>query len=97
MDAELYRIWQALHRRAVLGEALTDAEQSIYDIGCRELDAEERLDGDLIRLRELRTDINVAESEQRRLREHEAELDQQIKALEGSLDQRTRQLLGVTS
>jgi len=67
----------------------------VYEAGCEELDAEERLDGNLERLRELRAQIAAAEAEQQRLRAHGAELDARIIALEARLDTRTRQLLGI--
>jgi hypothetical protein len=96
VDAQAYRQWQSLHRRVALGEHLSAAEQAKYDAGCRELDAEEHLDGNLARLRELRTAIADAETEQQSLRDREAELDARIAALEARLDERTRQLLGIT-
>jgi len=95
MDEQVYQYWQGLHQRVVMGEALSAAEQAVYEAGCEELDAEERLDGNLERLRELRAQIVAAEAEQQRLREHEAELDARIAALEARLDTRTRQLLGI--
>lgn len=95
MDEQAYQHWQALHRRAALGETLNTAEQAAYEAGCQELDAEERLDGNLEHLRELRAHIAAAETEQQRLREQEAALDARIVALEARLDARTRQLLGI--
>ena len=61
------------------------------------MDAEERLDGDLPRLRELRGLIIEAEIEQQQLREREREYAARIADLESRLDQRTRQLLGIGS
>ena len=95
MDEQAYQHWQVLHRRVIMGEALSGAEQAAYEAGCQELDAEERLDGGLQRLRELRAQITAAETEQQRLRAQEAELDARIAALEARLDTRTRQLLGI--
>ena len=95
MDEQAYQYWQVLHRRTMSGEMLSAAEQAVYEAGCQELDAEERLDGNLERLRELRTQIVAAETEQQRLREQEAALDARIVALESCLDTRTRQLLGI--
>jgi hypothetical protein len=46
------------------------------------MDAEERLDGNLERLRELRAPLAAAETEQQRLQAREAELDARIVALE---------------
>jgi predicted RNase H-like nuclease (RuvC/YqgF family) len=95
MDEQAYQYWQGLHQRVVMGETLNAAEQAVYEAGCEELDAEERLDGNLERLRELRAQIAAAEAEQQRLRAHGAELDARITALEARLDTRTRQLLGI--
>jgi chromosome segregation ATPase len=95
MDEQAYQYWQVLHRRVTMGEMLRVAEQAAYEAGCQELDAEEQLDGNLVRLRELRTQIAAAETEQQRLREQETELDARIATLEARLDTRTRQLLGI--
>jgi chromosome segregation ATPase len=95
MDEQAYQYWQRLHQRVVMGETLSAAEQAVYEAGCEQLDAEERLDGNLERLRALRAQIVAAEAEQQRLRAHEAELDARIAALEARLDTRTRQLLGI--
>lgn len=95
MDKQTYSRWELLHQRTVLGEKLNEIEQIQYAAGCQELDAEEQLDGDLPRLREMRARIIEAEAEQRRLRESEKELVAQIAALEDRLDMRTRRLLGV--
>ena len=97
MDEQAYQYWQILHRRVALGKTLTTAEQAVYESGCQEMDAEERLDGNLERLRELRAQIAAAETEQQRLQAREAELDARIAALEARLDARTRQLLGISS
>jgi chromosome segregation ATPase len=95
VDSQAYQHWQSLHQRVSLGECLSAAEQAEYEAGCRELDAEESLDGNLARLRELRAAIAKAEAEQQGLRERESELDARIAALEARLDERTRQLLGI--
>lgn len=95
MDKQASQSWQVLHQRVAMGETLSVAERAAYEAGCQELDAEERLDGNLERLRELRTHIVAAEAEQQHLRAQEAELDARIVALEARLDTRTRQLLGI--
>ena len=95
MDEQAYQYWQVLHQRVALGGTLSAAEQAAYEAGCQELDTEERMDGNLERLRELRAQIAAAETEQQHLREQEAELDARIVALESRLDMRTRQLLGI--
>jgi predicted RNase H-like nuclease (RuvC/YqgF family) len=95
MDEQAYQYWQVLHRRIIKGETLSAAEQAVYETGCQELDAAERLDSNLEGLRELRAQIAAVETEQQRLREQEAALDARIVALEARLDTRTRQLLGI--
>lgn len=97
MDEQAYQYWQALHRRIAMGEILNAVEQVVYESGCQELDTDERLDGNIERLRELRAQIAAAETEQQRLQEREAELDARIISLEGRLDTRTRQLLGISN
>ena len=97
MDEQEFQNWQILHRRVVAREVLSAAEQAAYDAGCRELDAEERIEGDLEPLRQLRAQIAAAAVEQQQLRRREAELDARIAALEARLDDRTRQLLGIGS
>ena len=95
MNEQAYQDWQVLHRRVALGKTLTIAERAVYQSGCQEMDAEERLDANLERLRELRAQIAAAETEQQRLQAREEELDARIVALEARLDTRTRQLLGI--
>jgi hypothetical protein len=85
MDEQAYQYWQVLHRRVIMGETLRAAQQAAYEAGCQELDAEERLDGNLARLRELRRQIAAAETAQQCLREREAELDARIITLEEEL------------
>ncbi len=68
--------WQNLHRRAVMGETLNAVERQAYEARLEELDAQEKLDGDLALLRTLRVEIVNAEREQQRLREFEARRNQ---------------------
>ena len=97
MEPQDDRQWQELHRRTVRGETLTLSEQEAYEAGCRELDAEEFLDGTVEKMRNLREQIGSAAREQRDLQVREAELDARIATLEARLDARTRQLLGIGS
>lgn len=97
MDEQAYQHWQVLHRRVASGETLTTAEQAVYESGCQAMDAEERVDGNLERLRELRAQIAAAEMEQQHLKAREAELDARIVAREARLDTRTRQLLSISN
>src|ERR1051326_7189681 len=84
MDEQALHNWQILHRRHVMGEILNAEEQTIYEAGCRELDATERLNGKLERIRELRAAIAAAEQEQHHLRKREKELDARIAGTSGS-------------
>jgi hypothetical protein len=95
MDEQAYQQWQVLHRRVAMGETLSVTERLAYDAGCQELDAAERLDSNVERLRALRAQIASADIERQRLRVQEAELDTRIRVLEAHLDPRTRQLLGI--
>jgi hypothetical protein len=95
MNEQVFQNWQTLHRRSVMGETLSATERAAYETGCRELDAEEKLDGNLEQLRTLRKKIAEADAEQQKLRQREAELDARIAALEARLDPQTRQQLGI--
>ena len=95
MNEATYDYWQGLHRRVVSGQPLSEADQQVYEAGCQELDGEERLDGNLERLRALRAQIIQAKVEQQRLQAQEQEIDARIAAIESRLDQRTRELLGI--
>ena len=97
MDKQAYLQWQVLHRRVVYGETLSTAEQADYEVGCRKLDAQEKLDGNLERLRALRAQIAEAKIQQQHLRTQEQTLDVRIASLEARLDTRTRELLGIVS
>ena len=63
MDEATYKVWWPLHIRAAKGETLNPEEQSIYEAGCRTLDAEERLDGRLEELKQARQRTEVLEAE----------------------------------
>ena len=95
MDAHTYSQWQKLHHLIAKGETLNAVERAEYESGCHELDAEEILDGNLPRLRELRAQVIEVRAQGRRLREREAKRDAEIAELEARLDPRTRQLLGI--
>ncbi|HET6386471.1 MAG TPA: hypothetical protein VFJ58_24015 [Armatimonadota bacterium] len=97
MNKQAYENWAVLHRRVVAGESLNESEQAAYEAGRRELDHEDRMDGNLEMIRTLRAQIREAETVQRELRTKERELDTRIKTLESRLDERTRQLLGIGS
>ena len=89
--------WNALHRRKASGETLNSQEQSDYEAGCRDLDSQEWLDGNLERMRTLRSQIAQAKADQQRMQIEEQALDARIIELEARLDARTRKLLGIAS
>ena len=95
MDEQTLQQWGVLHRRYVTGEALNEAERTAYEAGCAELDAEEKIEGDIPRMKKLRARIAEAEAEQTNLRRQERELLAQIAEAESRLDPRSRQLLGI--
>ncbi|MGH9845562.1 MAG: hypothetical protein ACREEM_43180 [Blastocatellia bacterium] len=41
MDEQQYKVWWQLHRRAAVGEQLSDEEERAYQAGLAELEAEE--------------------------------------------------------
>jgi hypothetical protein len=94
MDESEFQRWWALHLQVARGRALGPEEKSFYDAGRHDVEADEKLQSldsakvarqELLALRAERT-----QSEQRR-----QQLDAEIAALEGRLDQETRELLGV--
>lgn len=97
MDEQAYQKWQVLHRRIVYGETLSTKEQADYEAGCQELDAQEKLDGNLEQLRTLHAQITAAKIQQQRFRSQGQDLDTRIANLEARLDTRTRKLLGIVS
>lgn len=82
MDEQTYQYGYGLYQSAVMGELLSAAEQAVYKVGGKGLDAAGWLDDNLGRLRELRAQIVAAEAEQQRLRAHGVELDARIAVLE---------------
>ncbi|HLK61738.1 MAG TPA: hypothetical protein VKU00_34650 [Chthonomonadaceae bacterium] len=95
MEAHTYQIWSQLHLRVARGETLTAEEKAIYDIGIKELDREEKIEGDMARLRQLKANLAQLEAENTHLREERQQLDAQIAAVEAHLSQETRQELGI--
>jgi hypothetical protein len=95
MDELAYKTWRQLHLRVVCGETLSLAEQSAYEEGERQLDAEEHLLQDVHELQELKVQIAAMEQEHARLLEHKARLDVEIAKLEANLNPRIRQMLEV--
>ena len=94
-DAQAYAQWGALHRRYVSGELLSAEEQAAYQAGCDQLDATEKIEGDIPRLRELRDKVLEAREISRKLWEREIAADAEIAELEARLSPRSRRLLGI--
>jgi hypothetical protein len=95
MDEDEYKAWWNLHIRVARGETLTQAEQQVYEAGVQSLDREERISGDLTRLKALRARVSELEAENGRLREQRRLLDEQIAAIESHLSAETQQELGI--
>src|SRR5262245_52884193 len=95
MEANAYKKWSELHLRVARGETLTAEEQATYNAGIQELDHEEKIEGDIVRLRQLRSSLAQLEVENAHLREERLQLDAQIAAIEARLSQETRQELGI--
>jgi predicted nuclease with TOPRIM domain len=95
MDEATYKVWWPLHIRAAKGETLNAEEHSIYEAGCRALDAEERLDGRLEELKQARQRTEVLEVERARLQTRYEALRAEIAELETNLSEPIRQALGV--
>ena len=95
MDEAALRQWGALHQRHVSGELMSAEEWTAYQAGCDELDATEKIDGDIAPMRKIRALIVEAEAEQRILRREEETLLAQIAEAEARLSPRSRQLLGI--
>ena len=69
MDENTYNEWWVLHLRMARGETLTPSEQEVYEAGIEALDREEKMSGDLMRLKNLRARVAELEAENRQLRE----------------------------
>ena len=87
MDQTTYMQWWQLHLRVARGDELDAAERATYEAGLIELDAEEKTqwtDGDLIRLRRLKAEVESLQSTRVQLQAKSRRLDRQIRTLEGA-------------
>ena len=87
MDQTTYLRWWQLHLRVARGDKLDAAERATYEAGLIELDAEEKTqwtDGDLIRLRRLKAEVESLQSTRVQLQAKSRRLDRQIRTLEGA-------------
>lgn len=99
MDERSYRAWWPLHLRVAKGETLSADEQTAYEAGLQQLDAEEaeafRPDKEIVDLRELREQVFAADAEHQRLSKQYETMRSEMARLEALLDERTRQALGI--
>ena len=87
MDQTTYMRWWQLHLRVARGDELDAAERATYEAGLIELDTEEKTqwtDGDLIRLRRLKAEVESLQSTRVQLQAKSRRLDRQIRTLEGA-------------
>jgi hypothetical protein len=88
--------WWELHLRKARGEALSAEEMQIYQSELTYQDAyAPPLNGGLGALRKLRTELADLGTENAALRSRLSELDQEIRLVEKSLSEETREALGV--
>ena len=78
MNETDYRAWQELHDRWAQGETLTPDEQTTYEAGCAELDAEEILPGSLNNLQTIHTKAKELDAQIARAQSESAALRAQI-------------------
>jgi predicted RNase H-like nuclease (RuvC/YqgF family) len=84
MNEQQHKAWWPLHLRVVLGEPLSAAEQSVYEAGRAELQAEERaaLRHDVAEARALQTQLRELTARERLLEQQESSLREQAAQLE---------------
>lgn len=95
MDEARYREWWPLHLRVASGERLTPDEEASYDSSLRELHQEELSSRDVGAVRRARDRVAALAAENEKLREERDQLETQIAALEETLNDEARHLLGV--
>jgi hypothetical protein len=95
MDEATFKSWWALHLRKAKGETLSDQELRSYNQGAEVLDAEEDLAGGVAAMKARRLRVLRLKAENALMHKRCEELDRQIAALEGQLDERSKRLFGV--
>jgi hypothetical protein len=95
MDQSSAQRWWALHLRVARGETLGAEDQGFYQTGLGQLEQEEMLQGARSAVRELRARVAALESEHAALTTRRREVEAEIAALEASLGERGRHLLGM--
>ena len=95
MDAETLKRWRSLHLRVACGDTLSTDDEQFYRSGLREREQGDPIGAaSVARLRELRQSVAVLEAERVDLSERGRQVDARIAALEESLRERCRELLG---
>jgi hypothetical protein len=92
-EAEFQRWWE-MHLRIARGQLLSPDEKAVYEAGREDLERDEKLQ-EVRSTREAREQLQKLEAERGQLEKRRQQLDREIAALEGRLNQETRQLLGV--
>ncbi len=87
--------WWDLHLRKARGEALSENEQALYEAEIARHDQEMPLRGGLEALKTLRATVVSLAQENAALRERVAQLEAEVRAVEQTLNQQTREFLGV--
>jgi hypothetical protein len=95
MDPDAYQRWWTLHLRVARNENLTAEEKACYEAGLKQLQQEEVGGNGAARIRELRAAVSALQADYNQLHAKSEKLETEITALEASLDERGRQLLGV--
>jgi predicted nucleic acid-binding Zn-ribbon protein len=95
VEIDAYKIWSHLHFKSAQGESLTPEERIAYEVGRRELEAEETLPGSVLELQQARQRTQELQSEYERLQAEFVQLSEKIAEEEARLSAPTRQLLGV--
>lgn len=95
MDKALGQGWWDLHLRVVRGESLSAEEQEVYQSGLTQHHSDEKLDGELKRISQVRARVMALDREHAALQADHARLDEEIAALEAALGEREREMLGV--
>ena len=87
--------WWELHVRKARGEQLTDGEQARYDAELQKHDQATNGRSEIADMESLRNHVERLSQENGVLRQRVEDLQKQIKLLEHSLSDETKELLGV--
>ena len=97
MNEQQYNAWWQLHRRAAVGEPLSDEERRAYQTGLTELEAEEwaALRPAAETLRPLQEQLRASAARQQQLAREEATVRAQLAELERNYQAVTGEPLGL--